>query len=495
MTSMPTSHVSAHVAVEHGAPICDCAPPAATKRLEGLLVRLVVIEYLIIAGTCYLTSLLYYDLVLGQWPPHVQYITSGLVIATLALLSALGFRQYVTIQAQSSERFVFSAIAVITLAFSLFLSILFVFKIADWYSRGTFSVQFVGVTFAVLATRGIIHYRVRLAAHSGRIQARRAVIIGDSRVDPQLLKNLEFFGIRCTGFLPLPATKYDAGPARKLATVEIREVVDRCRALQLDDIIFVTAAHDLPRVSILADALADLSVTVHVIPTGMAALWTSAQIASLGDIVTIQILRPPLSRFDLALKRIFDIFVASISIALLAPLFCCVALAIKLESEGPIFFRQNRHGYNNQIIPILKFRTMNVVEDGETTATFTQAKAHDPRITRVGRILRRSNIDELPQFFNILRGEMSVVGPRPHPIALNATFQERIAPLSRRHKVKPGLTGWAQVHGFRGQTDTIEKMQRRVEHDLFYIDNWSFLLDIKIIIMTLFSRNAYINAG
>jgi lipopolysaccharide/colanic/teichoic acid biosynthesis glycosyltransferase len=115
-------------------------------------------------------------------------------------------------------------------------------------------------------------------------------------------------------------------------------------------------------------------------------------------------------------------------------------------------------------------------------------------ITRVGRILRRTNIDELPQLVNVLLGEMSIVGPRPHPIALNEAFAERISPLSRRHKVKPGITGWAQVHGHRGETDTLEKMRRRIECDLYYIDNWSFLLDIKIIVMTLFSKRAYTNA-
>jgi lipopolysaccharide/colanic/teichoic acid biosynthesis glycosyltransferase len=134
---------------------------------------------------------------------------------------------------------------------------------------------------------------------------------------------------------------------------------------------------------------------------------------------------------------------------------------------------------------------MRVTEDG---GRFTQAVKNDPRVTRIGRILRRTNIDELPQLLNILAGDMSVVGPRPHPIALNRQFEPRIVPLSRRHNVKPGLTGWAQVNGYRGETDTLEKMQQRVAHDLFYIDNWSFSLDVKIILMTLFSRKAYTNA-
>ena len=172
-----------------------------------------------------------------------------------------------------------------------------------------------------------------------------------------------------------------------------------------------------------------------------------------------------------------------------------VSFGIKLELPGPILFRQNRHGYNNEIIPVIKFRTMNVIEDGELPTTFTQARSDDPRLTRLGRVLRRTNIDELPQLFNVLRGEMSLIGPRPHPIALNTMFRERIVPYSRRHNVKPGLTGWAQVNGFRGETDTFEKMQRRVEYDMFYVDNWSFFFDLRILLMTFFSKSAYNNAA
>ena len=140
---------------------------------------------------------------------------------------------------------------------------------------------------------------------------------------------------------------------------------------------------------------------------------------------------------------------------------------------------------------MFKFRSMTTLEEG---CDFKQVVRNDPRVTRVGRILRRTNIDELPQLLNVLSGEMSIVGPRPHATAHNTMFEEKIVPFSRRHNVKPGITGWAQVNGCRGETDTLEKMQRRLEHDLYYIDNWSFLLDLKIIFMTLFSKNAYLNA-
>ncbi|WP_377830593.1 sugar transferase [Bradyrhizobium lupini] len=175
----------------------------------------------------------------------------------------------------------------------------------------------------------------------------------------------------------------------------------------------------------------------------------------------------------------------------LVPFFVIVPLAIKLDSRGPVLFRQTRHGYNNECIRVLKFRTMTVMEDGDN---FKPVVRHDLRVTRLGHFLRRTNLDELPQLFNVLTGDMSLVGPRPHAISQNEVFAELILSFSRRHNVKPGITGWAQVNGHRGDTDTLEKMQRRVEHDLYYIDNWSILLDLKITVMTLVSRKAYWNA-
>ena len=170
--------------------------------------------------------------------------------------------------------------------------------------------------------------------------------------------------------------------------------------------------------------------------------------------------RPPLSAFDRAIKRTFDIAVAAVGLVLLAPLFAIVAIAIKLELRGDVFFWQERHGYNNTTIRVVKFRTMFAADDG---GCFVQAKRKDSRVTHVGRLLRGTNIDELPQLINVFIGNMSIVGPRPHATAHNKMFEGRILPFSRRHNIKPGITGWAQVNGHRGETDTLEKMQRRVD--------------------------------
>jgi len=180
-------------------------------------------------------------------------------------------------------------------------------------------------------------------------------------------------------------------------------------------------------------------------------------------------------------------------LALLAftPLLVVVAALIRLDSPGPVFFLQRRFGFNQQPFRIFKFRTMRTLDDG---AVVPQAQRDDPRLTRIGRWLRRWNIDEIPQLFNVLIGDMSLVGPRPHALSHDREYEQRIALYARRHNVKPGITGWAQINGFRGAIDTEDKMRQRVEHDLFYIDNWSLWLDLKIIVRTVLSPTAYTNA-
>lgn len=475
-------------------------PPASRPeadvpgRIEPLQIKVLASEFLAIAAVCFLTSVVYFEAVLTEWPPTLQYIAAALFIAVLVMLPAIGFRQYTAIQAHSRDRFMWSGVGAVGLAFSLFLSFLFVFKIADWYSRGTFFFQFFAVCLTVLITRSATYGYVCRAIKSGALEMRRAVLIGDTIANGDILQNLQQFGIRCAGFLRLPDVHGQIVPGIEAYSTNTRNFVERCRALNPDDIIFIAPPSDFSRITFFADALSELPVAVHVIPTGLGEFWGSPRIMDFGGTAAIQVLRPPLSRMELALKRGFDICAAGLGLILLSPLMLMVSVAIKLDSPGPVLFWQKRHGYNNELIPVAKFRTMTVMEDGQTATTFTQARPRDVRLTRLGRFLRRANIDELPQLFNILRGEMSVVGPRPHPIALNKMFEERITPLSRRHKVKPGLTGWAQVNGFRGETDTVEKMQRRIEYDIEYIDNWSFMLDLKIIARTVFSKSAYTNA-
>jgi putative colanic acid biosynthesis UDP-glucose lipid carrier transferase len=217
------------------------------------------------------------------------------------------------------------------------------------------------------------------------------------------------------------------------------------------------------------------------------------KISEIAGLQTIDLSTSPLDGFNAIVKRLEDIILGTIIFIIALPVMIVVAIAIKLTSQGPILFKQKRHGIDGKPIKVYKFRSMYV--HNEDDKTVTQAKKNDSRITPLGAFLRRTSLDELPQFYNVLQGRMSIVGPRPHAIEHNKYYSELVESYMVRHKVKPGITGWAQANGYRGETDTIDKMQKRVEHDLYYIDNWTLWFDIKIIIITIISvltqKNAY----
>lgn len=214
-------------------------------------------------------------------------------------------------------------------------------------------------------------------------------------------------------------------------------------------------------------------------------------ITEIASIPIIDINGTPMTTTSHILKRIEDIILSLIIITLISPIVLIVAIIIKLTSKGPILYKQERHGWNGKTIKVYKFRSMYYSEKNE----FKQATKNDSRITPIGRFIRKTSIDEFPQFLNVLQGRMSIVGPRPHAVSMNEDYKDKIDNYMQRHKVKPGITGWAQVSGFRGETDTIEKMEKRIEYDLYYIQNWSVLFDLKIIFLTVFKgfigKNAY----
>lgn len=214
-------------------------------------------------------------------------------------------------------------------------------------------------------------------------------------------------------------------------------------------------------------------------------------ISTLGRATFIDLQHKPLSGWGRLVKATEDYAIASVAILLLLPVLAIIALAVRLDSPGPVIFRQKRHGLNNQVINVFKFRTMHVQSDNET---FRQATRNDRRVTRVGRFLRRTSLDELPQFFNVLRGEMSIVGPRPHAVEMNAAYSDVLPLYDTRHRVKPGITGWAQINDHRGPTRTVDDMRARLDHDLHYIENWSLLFDLSIIAATPFIGLTHKNA-
>jgi Undecaprenyl-phosphate glucose phosphotransferase len=216
----------------------------------------------------------------------------------------------------------------------------------------------------------------------------------------------------------------------------------------------------------------------------------------IGSVPMLDLLDKPINDWDSVAKRAFDIVFSLIGLVVFSPVMLATAIAIKLDSKGPVIFRQKRHGFNNEIIEVYKFRSMYV--DHADAAARKLVTKDDPRVTRVGRIIRKTSIDELPQFFNALKGNLSLVGPRPHAPhakARNGLYHEVVDGYFARHRVKPGVTGWAQINGWRGETDTDEKIKHRTEFDLYYIENWSLWFDLKILLLTpvrlLNTENAY----
>ena len=237
-----------------------------------------------------------------------------------------------------------------------------------------------------------------------------------------------------------------------------------------------------PRIRKLLDDLHDTTASIYFLPDVYIFDLMQARFDNVGDVPVVAICESPFYGVDSVVKNISDFVLAFLILILLFPLMLCIALAVKLTSPGPVVFKQRRYGLNGEEIIVYKFRSMTVSEDG---ANIVQAKKNDQRLTRIGAFLRRTSLDELPQFFNVLQGRMSIVGPRPHAVAHNELYRKLIKGYMLRHKVKPGITGWAQVNGLRGETEDLEKMQARIEFDLHYLQNWSIWLDLWIIMRTV----------
>ena len=467
--------------------------PGGRDRLAKVMACIVATEFLIVAATAYFASAAYHRIILMQSPPTGQYMPAALFIAALITLASLSLQHFSAIQSQSRRHFAWRGITVVGSTFILFLWAMFVFKVTEDYSRGVFLVQLVTTAAAVATFRVMALSLVRSAIAHGYLEASRVVLVGDPILSAPVLKYLTNQGLRAVRSFPFPVRHGGrrSGIDDEIDLTQVHTVIAECRMLRPDDILIVPADDHLQKAAQLAPLLSELPATIHLLPFAAEDYLPAARVGKLGTQITINFVSRPLSIFDRALKRAFDITVALASLVLLSPLLLLIATAITLESRGPALFRQMRHGFNNEPIRIFKFRSMTVAEDG---GAFEQAKKADARVTRFGRILRRSNLDEVPQLLNVLLGDMSIVGPRPHAIAHNNEFAHRVASFGSRHKIKPGITGWAQVNGYRGETDTLEKMKRRVEYDLYYLDNWSFLFDMQIILMTLFSPRSYLNA-
>jgi len=331
---------------------------------------------------------------------------------------------------------------------------------------------------------------------SGRA-SRPAAILGATASGERLCQQIRerpWLGIEMVGVYD----DRDAERRHSFTTTPCRHVggtealIEACRTGRVEVVYVALPLRAEARIAELMRALANTTATVYLIADFLSYDLLCARFSSVGTSPLISVHDTPFQGTSAWLKRVEDIIAGLAILMVIAVPLLLIAVLVKLSSPGPVLFRQRRYGLNGKEIRILKFRTMSVCEDGPQIA---QAVRNDPRVTRLGKFLRRTSLDELPQFLQVLTGEMSIVGPRPHAVAHNEQYRSLIPGYMLRHKVKPGITGWAQVNGWRGETPTIRWMKKRVEHDLDYIENWSFFWDLKIILMTIVgrkkSRNAY----
>lgn len=347
--------------------------------------------------------------------------------------------------------------------------------------------------------RLLLWQRLRALTRLGLIEHRLVVVGGGASVEPALrmIDRSRGEGYRICGvFDDRQDSRSPAVVAGHHKTGNLSDLIAFVRIAQIDSVIVAMPDLTPGRQMELLATLSALPVEVRTLASAAPVLPAHARYSRIGALRLVELCRPPLSPWQAAQKRAFDLVVGSLALVALAPVMLGVAIAVRLDSPGPILFRQRRHGFNNRPVEVFKFRSMRV-EACDPTAV-RAVKQEDDRVTRVGRFIRRTSMDELPQLFNVLAGTLSLVGPRPHATAARTgdiLYDEVAGAYSARHKVKPGITGWAQVNGWRGELNSAEKIRARIEHDLYYIENWSLWFDIKILAMTpralIAGKNAY----
>jgi Undecaprenyl-phosphate glucose phosphotransferase len=368
----------------------------------------------------------------------------------------------------------------------VFIAVAFALKAAETFSRGaTFSFFVLGLS-GMLAWRGLLAQLLQHALSTGGFAARNVILIAEKT---RLSGSRQILELRRCGYTPIKTLEIVDEELRKNnLSGHLRAIVDQAAKVAKTDSsaeIFLLLGWEHSRtIRSISNMLRSVPIPVYLLPDDNITRYLDRPMMTVGTTWAAEIQRLPLTRIEQFVKRCFDLVGASLALLLFSPLMLITALLIKLDSSGAVLFRQTRDGFNGRRFQILKFRTMNVLEDGAVIRQVTRA---DPRVTRIGRLLRRTSVDELPQLFNVLTGSMSLVGPRPHAIAHNNEYEQIIANYAFRHHVKPGITGWAQVHQLRGATPGTKLMAKRVEYDLWYIDNWSLWLDFKILLRTLFT--------
>ena len=423
--------------------------------------------YLVALATSFILTLNAFHLAGLYRPEAVRHPGAGIGAMTLALLSVIGMLIIVAYFTKTSDHFSrVWAIVWACLAYAFLL----------------------GIRFAVEA-------QLAQWGRDGRLNANVAIIGGG---EPALrliarMNDPRQPGYRVVGVYDDPPGTLGALPAG-VDQGSLDDLIQLSRGLRIDDVIIALPSPSDENLLAVLKKVRSLTANVHLGPDGMALPRVPSRgFRLLAGLPVLNLHERPLSGWGIVLKTIEDRVLAAFILSVISPLLLFIALGILLSSGRPILFRQVRYGFNNNEFTVYKFRTMRVGEENDPAVP--QARRNDPRVTAFGAFLRRTSLDELPQLWNVLKGDMSLVGPRPHAVAHNVQYAEIIDDYLGRHRLKPGITGWAQVNGLRGEVDTPEKMRLRVEHDLYYIDNWSLLFDMRILLLTVVygfvHKNAY----
>jgi Undecaprenyl-phosphate glucose phosphotransferase len=470
------------------------APPMSPIVLAGM-VRMVELGLIVAVGlvlyAVYLPS--------GQGL-LLRYL--GAIVA-IGVLSMLAFQTADIYQVQAfrgHEKQYMRLASAWSVVFLIVISGSFFAKAGLMYSRVWLGLYYVIGLASLIASRRVLFLLVRKWTREGRL-TRRTVIVGGGEIGAKVIDELrrqKDSGIEIIGLFD------DRGDARgsaesagyrKLGSVD--DLVEFGRRTRVDLVIFSLPIAAEDRILQMLKKLWVLPLDIRLAAHTNKLRFRPRSYSYIGNVPVIDVFDRPIADWDVVMKWLFDKIVGGLLLLLALPLMAVIALAIKLDSRGPVLFRQKRYGFNNDLIEVYKFRSM-YVDQADATAAKLVTK-DDPRVTRVGRIIRKASLDELPQLFNVVfKGNLSLVGPRPHAINAKAEarlYDEAVDGYYARHRVKPGITGWAQINGWRGETDTQEKIQQRVEHDLYYIENWSVLLDLYIVAHTPFAllktENAY----
>jgi Undecaprenyl-phosphate glucose phosphotransferase len=462
----------------------------ASNRQSGFWSRKMVAELLALteAGLVIICAIIakigYINWYLGDTPPLAPYLSVAILGSVFVhfLLKRYGLYDLDSIikTVDFAKRILFG----LSVSFLVLIAIGYIIKDAHFYSRGWLLIWFLTSFGSLLVVRMIAMAGIKRLVSQGYFQ-RSVAIYGAGSLGMRLYDFLAENDLT----LDLVGVFDDriSHQARKKSKMPIlgglEDLIAVAHVCHIDRIIIALPAPSDSRIKHLFSRLNELPSDVHLCPNMSSFELHHPRIDYIGSLGLLEVHSKPIGEWNVITKAALDYTGSALALVVLSPVFALAALAIKLDSPGPVFFRQRRHGFNQEIINVLKFRTMTVMEDGPE---FQQAARNDPRVTRVGKFFRRTSIDELPQFWNVFLGEMSIVGPRPHAVAHNEQFFSVFKDFATRHKVKPGITGWAQINGYRGETDTADKMRGRVDHDLAYIKNWSIWLDLRIIMKTIY---------